>query len=249
METYRQDKVKVSIITVSYNSSKTIEQTIRSVLGQTYKNIEYIVVDGASTDKTIDIVKAYEGKFGGRLRWISQPDAGIYDAMNKGISMATGELVGIINSDDWYEETAVEDIVNAYSGEEYVIMYGMMKTWQDEKLKMISWMSHEFLDEDMIAHPACFVSKGVYKVFDAYDTTYKCAADYDFMLKMARNESVSFKPVDSIVANFRLGGACASGKAWMELVEIRNKYGLIDNKEYKRIKLKDKIYRITHGNK
>ena len=107
--------VKCSIITVSYNSSKTIEKTINSVLSQTYKDVEYIIVDGASSDGTVEIIKEYEPLFEGRMKWISEPDNGIYFAMNKGIQMAKGELIGIINSDDWYENDAVEKIVYGWS--------------------------------------------------------------------------------------------------------------------------------------
>ena len=94
--------MKISVITATYNSAITVRDTFESVLAQTYKDIEYIVVDGLSKDNTIDIVKEYEPKFEGRMRWISEKDKGIYDAMNKGISMATGDVVGILNSDDFY---------------------------------------------------------------------------------------------------------------------------------------------------
>ena len=96
--------MKFSLITVAFNSSKTISDTFQSVLSQTYNNIEYIIVDGNSTDDTLEIIKAYEPKFNGRMRWISEPDKGLYDAMNKGIKMATGDVVGIINSDEEYRD-------------------------------------------------------------------------------------------------------------------------------------------------
>ena len=122
---------KVSIITVCYNSSMTIRRTFDSVLNQTYADIEYIVVDGASTDGTIEIIKEYEPLFEGRMCWISEKDNGIYDAMNKGISMAEGELIGIINSDDYYEPDAVECMVNAMTNDKYQILYGSMRTWKN----------------------------------------------------------------------------------------------------------------------
>lgn len=95
-----EEQLKISIVTVSYNAAKTIEQTIKSVINQTYSNIEYIVIDGGSTDGTVDIIRKYEDRI---AYWVSEPDGGIFDAMNKGIKVATGEVVGIINSDDWYE--------------------------------------------------------------------------------------------------------------------------------------------------
>jgi glycosyltransferase involved in cell wall biosynthesis len=105
--------MKISIITVCYNSEKYICTAIESVLSQTCKNIEYIIVDGNSTDNTLDIVKSYEPQFGGRMRWISEPDAGLYDAMNKGIRMAAGDYVAILNVDDFYNYSgSIETVVN-----------------------------------------------------------------------------------------------------------------------------------------
>ena len=105
-----QNNVKVSVITVCYNSARTIEATIQSILMQTYSNIEYIIIDGASRDNTLDIIKKYEKEFNGRLTVVSEPDNGIYDAMNKGIRMATGEVIGLLNSDDTYEFDATINI-------------------------------------------------------------------------------------------------------------------------------------------
>ena len=99
--------MKFSIITATYNSGKTLRDTMESVLGQTYRDIEYLIIDGASTDDTLAIVRSYESRFGGRLRYLSEPDHGIYDAMNKGLRMATGDVVGILNSDDFYTSDGV----------------------------------------------------------------------------------------------------------------------------------------------
>ena len=104
----------VTIVTVCYNSESTIRKTIESVLRQTYTNIEYVVIDGNSQDKTLDIIREYQECFKGRMKLVSEPDEGIYDAMNKGIRLAEGELIGILNSDDHYEENAVEEIVKAW---------------------------------------------------------------------------------------------------------------------------------------
>ena len=103
---------KFSIITISYNSESSIERTIKSVLSQSYKNYEYIVVDGGSIDKTIDIIKQYEPLFEGRMKWVSEPDKGIYNAMNKGVSRSDGDIIGIVNSDDWLEEESLQKIIN-----------------------------------------------------------------------------------------------------------------------------------------
>ena len=107
--------MKISLITVTYNSSRTLRDTIVSVLAQTYQDIEYIIIDGLSEDNTIEIIKEYEPQFEGRIRWVSEKDTGLYDAMNKGFRMATGEIIGIINSDDLIAETtAIEKIVRCF---------------------------------------------------------------------------------------------------------------------------------------
>lgn len=236
-----------SIITVCFNSEKTIEKTIESVLNQTYKNIEYLIIDGKSTDCTMEIVKKYEPLFEGRMKCVSEPDKGIYDAMNKGIRMASGKLIGIINSDDYYEPTAVEDMVSAMSDESYQILYGAMRILKEGVERSISIGSHLFLREGMIGHPACFVTKRLYDELGVYDTQFVSAADYDFMLRMAENPNVHFKPVYKLIANFATGGMCASSKAYYDLLKVQKKHGIITEKEYKKIVFKCKIYDFLHG--
>ncbi len=241
--------MKVSIITVCYNSEKTIEKTIKSVLEQTYSDIEYIIVDGASNDSTVDIVREYEPRFSGRLRLVSEPDNGIYDAMNKGISMASGELVGIINSDDYYEKDAVEIMVNEYRkltekmpDGKYYIIYGMTRFLDNGVEKSISISRHEFLRESMISHPATFVNKRLYAELGTYDTIHPSAADYDFMLRMSENSDVVFTPVYNLIANFSLGGMCSTSRAYYDLLEVQRKHGIISERDYKTTIFKCKIY-------
>ncbi|MCR5798906.1 MAG: glycosyltransferase [Lachnospiraceae bacterium] len=243
------NEIKVSVITVSYNSSKTIKRTIESVLHQTYDNIEYIIVDGASTDGTVDIVKSYEAVFNAKLKWVSESDEGIYYAMNKGIRMATGELVGIINSDDWYEPDAIAKVVKAYGGEKYQILYGKMRTWSGNTEKGVFWKSHETLEEGMIAHPTCFVSKAVYDDIGMYDTVYRSVADYDFMLRMHHDDRVIFKSIDEIIANFTTGGMSSTGEAWLELLRMQKRYNLISTWQYNKFMFKDRVYRLFHEKK
>lgn len=235
---------KVSIITVCFNSSKSIRRTFDSVLQQSYSEIEYLVIDGLSTDGTVEIIKEYESLFQGRMRWISEKDKGIYDAMNKGIKMSSGELIGIINSDDYYETDAVENMVNGWTGEKYQILYGAMRTWKRGMEESISLLSHRFLNERMIGHPACFVTRAVYEDFGYYDTRYTSAADYDFMLKMSENPEVHFVPVCRLVANFTAGGMCASDKAYEDLMEVRRSHGLLSNVQYKKFQIISYIYKI-----
>ena len=123
--------IPVTVITPCYNSEKTIRRTIESVLNQTYSNIEYLIIDGASTDNTVSIAKEYEEAFQGRMKIVSEPDDGIYYAMNKGISMATGELIGIVNSDDYYEKEAVALMVENRTEADYQILYGFQRVLRD----------------------------------------------------------------------------------------------------------------------
>ena len=118
--------MKISLITITYNSSKTLPITFNSVLKQNYLDIEYIIVDGESKDNTISIIKEYESKFNGRMKWISEPDKGIYDAMNKGILMATGDIVGILNSDDiLYDDHVLEDITRVFETKNVECLYSV----------------------------------------------------------------------------------------------------------------------------
>ena len=238
-----------SVITVCYNSEKTIKKTIESVLYQTYQNVEYIIVDGNSTDSTMKIVKEFEPLFNGRMRWISEKDYGIYDAMNKGIQMASGELIGIINSDDFYELDAVEHMVNAMTEAPYQILYGAVRTLKNGVERSIAIGSHLFLREAMIGHPACFVTKKLYDDFGCYDAQYISAADYDFMLRMSENKNVIFKPVYQVIANFSLGGMCASSRAYYDLLKVQKKHQIITGKEYRKTVFKCRIYDFLHGKK
>ncbi len=236
--------MKVSIITVCYNSEATIRRTIESVLQQTYHDIEYIIVDGASKDDTLSIIKEYQGAFGDRLKVISEPDKGIYDAMNKGIRMANGVLIGILNSDDFYELLAVEHIVNAMTDEKYQILYGFVRAIKDGKEYSIGRQSHKFLRESMIGHPACFVTKAVYDDFGYFDLQYISVADYDFMLRLDGIEEIKFCPVDHLITNFSLGGMSASVAAWLDLLKLRRNYGIISEGEYRKEIFKDRLYKV-----
>lgn len=246
------EKKRCSIITVSYNSAKTIEQTIKSVLNQTSKDYEYIIVDGASTDDTVNIIKKYEEAFEGRLKWVSEPDDGLYYAMNKGIEMAGGELVGIINSDDWYEEDAVCKMLEALDRWKltdhqypYAVFYGKLRTWRDGKEVSVAQSNHETLREGMIAHPTCFVTMETYEKIGTFNTKYISAADYDLMLRFYEEGNVHFEALESVIANFALGGICASGKAYYDLLKVRHDHKLMSSPayciEYCKCKLYDRL--------
>lgn len=209
----------ISIITVVYNGVKTIEQTIQSVLNQTYTNIEYIIIDGGSTDGTLDIIKKYEDKI---AFWISEKDKGLYDAMNKGISHANGELIGMINSDDWFETKAVELIVNAYQNHpEKRIFHGdrfdILKDGS-KKLKRFHPSKFKFIYYGMTYnHPSMFMHRDVYNK-DLYNTELKALSDYEFVLKQYIHNPQVFQYIPQAYVNYRLDGI--SGKMLLKDVLI-----------------------------
>lgn len=212
--------LKVSIITVCYNSAKTIEQTIQSVIRQNYDNIEYIIIDGGSTDGTIDVIKKYEDKIS---YWISEPDNGLYDAMNKGIKIATGEIIGIINSDDWYNEGAVEKVVNCFERNNCGIVYADMITVADNGVifrKCAAKINKDHIYFRMIYnHATIFVKKHIYEKYGVFDCQYKIVADYDAMLRFY-NQQVVFAYLPFDVAFFRLGGV-SNTKMWRGRSELK----------------------------
>ena len=216
--------IKVSIITVVFNGEDFLEQTIQSVLSQSYKNIEYIIIDGESTDKTIEIVKKYEDRI---AYWTSEKDRGIYDAMNKGILKATGELVGIINSDDFYSEnTSVENIVKAYQNNgKPDILYGNMKFFNpDTNQFKIIYPSTSTLKTDMtLNHPTCFLKGELYKC-KLFDINFKICADYDLIL-FFYTSGKKLLYIDKMITTMRIGGASDNFKlSTKEVFMVQKKY-------------------------
>lgn len=206
---YRQNTVmkpKISIITPCFNSERTIRDTIESVLNQTYENIEYIIVDGGSTDNTVNIIREYCPLFNGRMRYVSEKDRGVYDAMNKGIRMSTGTLIGIINSDDYYEPDAVEAIKEHMTGDKYQVIYGYCKVWNRGHLTKVLKNRHENLVDGMIPHPTCFVTRDIYRDLGLFLTAFKITNDYELMIRLYKSGKVRFMQADKVIANFREGG-------------------------------------------
>ena len=239
--------MKVSIITVCYNSEKTIERTIESVFNQTYQDIEYIIVDGASQDNTLNIINKYKEKFGQRLIVISEPDHGIYDAMNKGIEAATGDIIGIINSDDWYEPDAVQNIVDNYQkGKEYQILYGVANIVDGSEIKETIWRSISCINQHMILHPATFVTKSVYEKYGVFSLDYKICSDYDLFLKYSKISEIEFVPIRNVVSNFSTGGASSNFLCQIESNEIRYKHNAISKKVYKKLKNRFRLIQFKH---
>lgn len=196
---------KISIITVVYNSAKTIEQTIHSVLSQSYGNIEYIIIDGQSTDGTLDIIDKYKDKLS---YYVSEPDQGIYDAMNKGIAKASGDVIGILNSDDWYDVNAMENVMNCFAENSTDIVYGEVKRVEtDETISMTKKAGP--LDDlwyfMSIWHPAFFVKRGVYQRLGGFSTDYEVAGDYEFVLR-CYSSRIKFTYLDKVITYFRSAG-------------------------------------------
>ncbi len=211
----------VSIITIVYNGEKYIENAIRSVIDQSYNNIEYIIIDGGSSDNTISIIKKYEKQI---ALWISEKDKGIGDAFNKGIARATGEIIGILNSDDWYEKDIIEKIVANFK--EYDVVYGDLQLWKADKKDFIFKGDHQSLTKEMrVNHPTVFVRKECYTRLGLFDLKYRVAMDYDLMLRFLVNKC-RFKCIPEVLTNLRWQGN--SDKKWLkgcqETLQIKNKY-------------------------
>ncbi len=199
-----EGKPLISVVTVVYNGEKYLEQTILSVLEQDYDNVEYIIVDGGSTDGTLDIVKKYENAID---YWISEPDKGISDAFNKGIKLTIGECIGIINADDWYESDCISTIVmNLQNGG---ILYGRINYWTDAKIDFTSTPDHSKIEEEMsISHPAVFIKRSVYEHIGLFQTSYQLAMDYELILRAYR-QNTTFHYINRIISNMRNDGISA----------------------------------------
>lgn len=211
--------MKVSIITVTHNSAATISDTIESVLKQTYQDIEYLIIDGMSTDKTMEIVYSYEPQFNGRLNYLSEKDRGIYDAMNKGISMATGELIGFLNSDDYYTAgNVIEELVKPFSNPTIEAVYGDIHFIRDSnpnkivryyssKLFSPFWLRFGF----MPAHPSFYTRKEVYEKAGFYNLNYEIGSDFEMMVRLFKkfNLKAEYIPMDFVT--MRMGGVSTCG--------------------------------------
>lgn len=234
----------VTIITPCFNSEKTIARTIESVLNQIRPVDEYLIIDGASTDKTLEIIKSYEKLFEGRMKIVSEPDQGIYDAMNKGIKLATGELIGIVNSDDYFEPDAVKVMVENRTNDDYQILYGYERIWENGQEIKVVLNHHNNIRNQMITHPTCFVTKKIYDDKGLFNTNYKYSADYEFMLRMSEDKDVIFTPIYEIISNYALGGASGTAAAFFETQDLLYQYGSISKKRYRQMKIKSAIVKL-----
>jgi len=204
--------LKISIITVCYNSEKHIKTAIESVINQTYLDIEYIVVDGASKDRTVDIIKSYGDKI---TKMVSEPDKGIYDAMNKGFQLATGDYLAVINSDDFYmSNDAIENVVNELNKKQTDSLFAdLIYVEENNTDKQVRyWKSNEFVKGSFKkgwhpAHPTFFVKNEIYKKYGYFDLSFKLAADFELMLRFLEKYQISSCYLSKPIIKMRLGGA------------------------------------------
>lgn len=209
--------MKISVIVATYNSASSVRDTLESILRQGYLDVEVIVVDGGSKDNTMEIVKEYEERFEGRLKWISEPDRGLYDAMNKGLAMATGDVVGILNSDDFYTSNDVLERV-AHEIENVDAVYGDIHFVNPDDLsKCVRYYSSRSFRRwqmrlgFMPAHPSFYCRRCVYQSLGAFDLQFKVAADFEQLLRLIYINRISTKYIPMDFVTMRTGGASTSG--------------------------------------
>jgi len=221
--------MKISLITPSYNSAATINDTLESVKNQAFPDLEYIIIDGASTDKTLDIIKNYQENL--KIKLVSERDRGIYDAMNKGVNLATGEIVGIINADDFYKNNDVLKKVSIIfiTRPEIDAVYGDLEFFKSTDLKKIVrfWPAGKYNEKKLangwtIPHPTLFLRREVYKKYGGFRTDLAIAGDYEFILRLLKKEKIKVFYLPETLVCMRTGGASGRNlkqrfKGWQEL--------------------------------
>ncbi len=218
--------MKVSIITVVYNRADVIRDTIKSVLSQTYKDIEYIIIDGASTDDTMYVINEYKDKIS---KINSEPDKGLYDAINKGIKEATGDVIGLLHSDDFYTDSLViQRVVDAFTQQKSDTVFAdLLYIKDDNHDKVLRYYSAKHFTPQklkyglMPPHPTFFVKKEIFEKYGLYKTDYAIAADYEMCFRLLETHKVSYTYIHFPIIKMRIGGLSTGG--------IRNK--IIINKE------------------
>lgn len=227
----------ISIVTINYNNAEGLRKTIQSVLSQadvSLEKIEYIVVDGGSKDGSVEVIEEFEKQTDLPLKiskWVSEPDKGIYNAMNKGIRMATGELVGILNSGDWFNEDVLSKVLVWQKQYPKSILYGVENIYADGEFSYVMGNSSSVLTHNVLPHESVFIPKKVYDEYGYYDESYKIAADYEAILRFYL-KNVPFVYLNLIVTNFTLDGISAthSDLTQKETESIWKKYGVNQKK-------------------
>ncbi|AOE66936.1 glycosyl transferase [Pseudomonas fluorescens] len=247
--------MKLSIITVCYNSASTIRDTIESVFSQDHCDIEYIVIDGGSKDGTQAIVESYGERIS---RFISEPDKGLYDAMNKGVALATGDVIGILNSDDFYEDsTSASSVVKAFERHsESDVVFGDVVFVNAPDLQKVTrfYRGNRFTPWKlrfgwMPPHPATFIRKSAYTKVGLYSLKYRISADYEFFVRLFMVQRLKYSYLDKVLVRMRSGGASTGGlksslKLNMEIVEACRANGVYTNLPLVLLKLPFKLYEL-----
>ena len=211
--------MKISIITATYNSGATLRDTIESVLSQNCTDWQHVIVDGGSKDNTIDIIREYEPLYQGRLKWISERDRGLYDAMNKGIALADGEIIGILNSDDFYSsDDILSRVIAEMDKSDLDAVYGDIHFVNDDDLhKCVRYYSSKFFKRWMMrmgyqpAHPSFYCRKSAYDKYGYFDLDFKVAADFENMLRLIYLNRINTLYIPMDFVTMRTGGASTSG--------------------------------------
>jgi glycosyltransferase involved in cell wall biosynthesis len=226
-----QKDLKISVITVCLNSEKYLEETINSVSRQTYKHIEYIVIDGGSTDNTINIIKRNQNFI---AYWCSEPDDGMYHAINYGLKIATGDYLLILNSDDFLvNDRVIEEVVSEIQKENLDYYYGNLIKLENGKCKKVKLFNVSFKQlllsthGTFAPHPCFFISKMLNQQLGGYNTAFKYAADFDYILRALENSNRKGKHIDTYITFFRMheDSITWSGKIDAERLEILKKFG------------------------
>jgi glycosyltransferase involved in cell wall biosynthesis len=253
----------LTIITVSYNSSKYLERCIKSVLSQSYSNVEYIIIDGGSSDKTVDLIKKYEDKIS---FWVSEPDQGIYDAMNKGIKQAKGEIIHFLNSDDYFvDNKVVEDVIHTFS--EYLgieLVYGyVIKVIEklDINFEFKSSVNKQSLVKPyLLPQQAFFYKKEIFEKLGNFDTSFKGSGDYEFLCRMYTS-GINMKEINRPIVYFRKGGVSSRvseghrvlkkyfGVYYAIRLYIRSRFKHFLRWIVKKLRLQSFVYKILYGKK
>lgn len=214
--------MKISIVTATFNSGKTVRDTIESVLRQSYQGIEYIIKDGGSSDNTLDICREYEPRFGGRMKIISAPDKGIYDAMNKGFEAATGDIVGILNSDDFFtSNNVIARVADVFDTDLSLdAVYGDIHFVKDENLsKCTRFYSSRYFRPWLLrfgfmpAHPSFYCKKAVFDKYGLYDLQYRTSSDFEMMVRLFAEAKIRAKYLNMDFVTMRAGGESTAGLA------------------------------------
>lgn len=244
------NNMKISIVTAAYNSGKTIRDTLESVLRQTYDNYELIVKDGGSKDNTLDICREYEERFKGRMKIISSPDKGIYDAMNQGVSSASGDIVGILNSDDFYtSDDILERIAGEYNADTYLeALYGDIHFVSPNNLmKCTRYYSSSYFRPWLLrfgfmpAHPSFYVRKAVYDTYGLYDLQFRTSSDFEWMVRLFTKYHIRAKYIHKDFVTMRSGGESTAGmeakrKVNNDIVASLKKNGIFTCEAFKYIR-------------